>query len=264
MTLRALLERGLRSLVVRRRLPRTFGGAPLLVSAEGGLRYLFRPMGSVDSALLACVRRHVLPGDCVWDVGANLGLFAFAAAARAGAEAEVVAVEPDTYCVDLLRRTARMQPPSSAPVTVLPAAVAGEWGLAVLEVARRSRSANRLEGGIGTQTGGVRERQTVVTLPADALLDRFRPPSFVKVDIEGLETAFLRGAARLLREVRPKLLVEVAGAHAAEVADVLTAAGYALYDADAPEGAARPVATAAWNTLALPREGPLRAAGARA
>jgi FkbM family methyltransferase len=41
-------------------------------------------------------------GDVVWDVGANVGMFTFACAFRAGSSGHVVAIEPDAFLVDLL------------------------------------------------------------------------------------------------------------------------------------------------------------------
>lgn len=52
-------------------------------------------------------------------------------------------------------------------------------------------------------------------------------PGFVKIDIEGDEAAALRGAARLLAERRPGMIVETHGADVErECADLLRAAGY--------------------------------------
>ena len=77
--LRRMTEHLTRDWVVRRRLPSDFARVPFHVSPSAGLRYLFRPMDTVDPILLNLVKEFVGPGSVVWDVGANVGLFAFAA-----------------------------------------------------------------------------------------------------------------------------------------------------------------------------------------
>src|SRR5437879_10144084 len=92
----------------------------------------------------------------IWDIGANVGLFAFAAAGRAGARGKVVAVEPDLWLVTLLRRSAAVKISSRAPVTVIPVAVADTLGLGHFHIAARARSADYLDGGGSNPSGGSR------------------------------------------------------------------------------------------------------------
>ena len=114
--LRRLTERLTRDWTLRRQLPQEFGSAPILVTPSAGLRYLARSMNDVDPVLMNLVKEFVRPGSVVWDIGANVGLFTFAAASLAGPEGQVMAMEPDAWLVQLLRRSAKLQPPGSAPV----------------------------------------------------------------------------------------------------------------------------------------------------
>jgi FkbM family methyltransferase len=248
---RALAERVSHSLVFPRRLPPEFGRVRMLVSTEGGLRYLLRPMRQVDPLLLGLASLCVRPGDHVWDVGANLGLFTFAAAARAGADGSVLALEPDAHLVNLLRRSALGLPPVAAPVDVLTAAAFAEAGVARLHIARRSRSTNHLEGYGTTQTGGTRSTELVPTIPLDLLLHHAPRPTVVKVDVEGAEVGVLAGAARLLAEVTPLLICEVAGENAELVSKTLHESGYLLFDAEADRSLRTPVDQAAYMTVAV-------------
>src|SRR5437870_1265436 len=97
--LRSLAERLTRSLRFKRRLPGAFGRVPIWVSPSAGLKYLFRSMSNVDPALLQLVSEFVAADHVVWDVGANVGLFSFAAAFQAGPRGLVVSVEPDVWLV---------------------------------------------------------------------------------------------------------------------------------------------------------------------
>ena len=89
--LRRMIEDVTRDWVIRRRLPADFLRASIHVSPSAGLRYLYRSMEDIDSVLLSLVKEFVKPGAVVWDVGANVGLFSFAAASLAGPQGQIIA-----------------------------------------------------------------------------------------------------------------------------------------------------------------------------
>ena len=251
--LRALLEKLSRGRVVRRRLPHDLGGAALYVSPDAALKLWKRDLAQADPLLLRLAAELVAPGDTVWDAGANVGLFAFAAAFAAGPAGRVVAIEADDWLAGLVRRSARTAGPAYAPVDVLAAAVADCAGIVELRIATRGRAGNHLSAVAGsTQTGGHRETRKVVAVTLDGLLDAFPPPRLLKIDVEGAEALCLRGTERLLREFRPLLVCEVAADNGAEVGERLRRHGYTLYDAALPAARRVPLAAPAWNTLAVP------------
>ncbi len=84
----------------------------------------------------------IVPGAVVWDIGANVGIFSFAAAGLAGPEGRVFAVEPDTYLVGVLRHSARLENSHAAPVNVIPCAVSDAFSVATFHIARRARASN--------------------------------------------------------------------------------------------------------------------------
>ena len=253
--LRSALERLSRNRVVRRRLPSDLGGQELLVSPDAAMKLWRRDLEQSDPLLFRLARELVRPGWTVWDVGANVGLFAAAASFLAGAAGSVLAVEADAWLADLVRRSARGAPAGRAPIAVLSAAVAAVNGIADLCLAGRGRAANHLANVAGsTQAGGVRAVEKVVTVTLDWLLDWFPAPRLVKLDVEGAELDCLRGAGALLARVRPVLVCEVTGENAGAVGSLLAAAGYLLYDAEAPPAARRPLGAPVWNTLAVPAE----------
>jgi FkbM family methyltransferase len=250
--IRPLLERLSRGRVLRRRLPAAHGGHALHVSPDAAMRLWRRDLGAVDPFLLTMAADLVRPGMMVWDVGANVGLFAFAAAFATGPSGRVLAVEADPWLAELLERSARTAPPAYARVEVLAAAVADAAGTVELCIARRGRAGNHLKAVPGsTQTGGTREVRQVPAVTLDGLLGGSPAPRLVKIDTEGAELLCLQGAGRLLHEVRPTLLCEVAAANAREVGALLHGHGYTLFDATAHPGR-EPLALPVWNTLALP------------
>jgi FkbM family methyltransferase len=255
MSLRLTLERASHRVVVRRRLPPPFGSARIYVSSEGGLRYLARPMAGVDPALLRLAAEVVRPGDTVWDIGANLGLFSFAAAAIAGPEGRVLALEADTDLVGLLRRSADGDGAGRhAPVEILPAAVYDEVSVARFHIARRNRATSHLAGFGHVMAGDVRATRLVPTVTLDWLAERFPAPDVLKVDVEGAELAVLRGGATVLGG-SPSLICEVAGQQAGAVSAILAGHGYELYNGDEAPGERVPVQAAPFNTLAVATRG---------
>jgi FkbM family methyltransferase len=200
------------------------------------LSYWKTDLWKVDPYLLSMVHALVRPQMTVWDIGANVGLFSFAAATIAS---RVIAVEADTWLASLLHRSSLL---NCLPVTVVPAAVAAELGVTALHISEGGRASNSLN--------GEGPAQTVVAITMDWMLERFTAPQLVKMDIEGMEYEALRGATNLLLR-RPAILCEVTRNHDA-VGELLRAADYTLYAARAAERT--PLQRPSIETLALPRE----------
>jgi FkbM family methyltransferase len=226
--LRSAAEYLSRDRVVRRRMPRRFGGAPPLVSPDSALSYWRFDLDRGNGGpALAAAGRVTRPGDRVFDVGANLGLFAFAAAAVAGPGGEVVAVEADPFLVHLLQRSAGLQTNPRAGVRVIAAAAADRLGTAEFLVARRGRSSSHLAAAGGRATaGGARAGFTTQTMTVDWLAEQFGPPTVLKVGLYGAEAAVLAGAARTLAAARPRVVVEVGPAAGPAAGPLSTLAGY--------------------------------------
>jgi FkbM family methyltransferase len=246
---RRAAERASRRIVLRRRLPDRFGRRPIYVSPGAMLRYLHPNIEGHDDGLFAWAAEFVREGATVWDVGANCGLFAFAASTLAGPSGHVVAVEPDDFLVGLLRRSAAVHFPG-APVDVLPAAISDRLGIARLNIAERSRASNALaEVGGRSTAGGIRETYTVITVTLDWMCTHFRPPTVIKIDVEGAEVLAMRGAHDLLHRHRPVILCEIGSGQQA-VSGMLADARYTMYDLGVQDR--RRIEVPSYNTLAVP------------
>jgi FkbM family methyltransferase len=235
-------------------MPAAFGRGRIFVTPENALRYWRRDLYKVDPNLFRAAEEMVKPGASVWDIGANVGLFTFAAANRAGTSGSVLAVEPDVDNLRLILRTRHASNMNcNAPIETLCAAISrpGER-FATFEISVRSRSSNALAGYGGTQRGGVRERRTVPCFTLDELLSAFKPPTVLKIDVEGAEIPLLNGAAMVLERHRPLILVEVDPANSKQVGEILRGYRYRLEDADLLPGQRGEMVDAAWNCLATP------------
>lgn len=223
--LRTISERLSRGRVLKRRLPREFNSRPLYVSPDAALRYWFN-LASVDPALFAIAREFVKSGDRVWDVGANVGLFSFAAAALSGPSGSVLAIEADPWLAGLLLKSAAPFP-NHAPVKVLPVAVSDRLQLVDFNVAQRGRCTNFVSGFGAMQKNSSRLSFPQIAVSLDWLADNFSPPSVLKIDVEGMEHMVLRGAGKLLSR-RPTIICEVQSANREEIVRTLTNCGYQI------------------------------------
>jgi FkbM family methyltransferase len=186
-------------------------------------------------------------------VGANIGLFALASAHRVAPVGRVLAIEPDTWSVEVLRKSLRAN--KDLPLEILPVAVSDRVSVAAFNIAERGREANYLAAVSGPSVaGGVRETQLVVTVSLDWLAETLgTTPAFLKINVEMAEHFVLRGAETILNRAHPVVLCEVSTENADAVTTILKRHGYMLLDAAAPVSRRVPLEKAVWNTLALPQ-----------
>lgn len=250
---RRVAERLSRGVLVRRRMPRDLGSRPIFLSPDSQLQYLMPRWERASRSLLQAARRYVRPRDRVWDIGANCGVFAVAAAHLVGARGEVLAVEADPFLAAALIRTATHRRNSDLRCGVLCAAASDRQGIARLMIAARGRASNSLqESGHRSQAGGIRYMQPVPTFTLDALSEDLGLPDFLKIDVEGAEEAVLNGARRLLRVHRPRIYVEVGEKQEPAVRKLLCEHDYRLFDGDGSSDLE--LDRCSFNTLAVPRE----------
>lgn len=251
--LRSIAERISRGVVLRRRLPKEVGGDVLYVTPDARLQHWRLNMRRIDPQLFKLLPSIVQPGDVVWDVGANVGIFSFASAALAGNGGQVVAVEPDSWLATLSRRSAARSSVARSEVAVLSAAVSEQLGLASFNIASRGRAASHLAGLGRVEAGGSRETILVVTVTLDWMLEHLRAPNVVKIDVEGAENLVLRGGSKLLASVRPLILCEVGRTLVDEVTHIFTKNKYETIDIDGQDGESSSDDRTFWNLLARPR-----------
>ncbi len=252
MSLRHVAERLSRNVITRSRLPDRFGRRRIYLSPGNHLAVLKFGDAKFEAYLLGFVDRFITPDSVVWDIGANMGIFAFPAAHVAR---HTLGFEPDPFNLRLLQRTREAN--RDLNVEFLPVALADSVGSSRLNIPERGRSANSLEQvNYGTQMGGVRGSMAVITMTADWMLDHFPAPTFIKCDAEGAELMILQGATRLLAETRPAIVIEMPNENAPACAAIFRANDYALFRAYDPVDPAAEITAIddVWEVLAIPRE----------
>ena len=173
-------------------------------------------LGHYEPEVQDYLRKHLAPGDVVYDIGAHHG-FLSVCAARLGAR--VYAFEP---VADNARRIRRQAELNGLSIEVVEAAV---WdSSAGIELVRSDSSSEW-----HAEEGGGFPSLTLDEFAAEA-----PPPTLIKIDVEGAEGRVLRGAVALLERQAPTVLCEIHGdATRSEVFALLAA--YEIETVGAPE-----------------------------
>ncbi len=151
------------------------------------------------------IERYLGPGDVFYDVGANVGVFAFLAATIVGEKGVVFAFEPEPNNVLCFRRSLERAPVRN--VELRDCALGGEDGTMVFDRRGGAFSGRLVEGKNEIGSGGTRDIQV---RSIDSLLaGGMRPPKLIKIDVEGGEGLVLEGAREMLSKYRPPVLCEM-------------------------------------------------------
>lgn len=156
----------------------------------------------VDRSLTAVIR----PGDCVWDVGANIGLYTVRFADLVGPNGTIIAFEPilETYRV-LETNTAHL-----ANVLTRCEALGASQGSTVIALDSDPTSPSNSLAHLPSRPTDA--TQVVSIVSGDQLCNKhqLRIPSVLKIDTEGFEEDVLWGMRSMLRapELRA-LMIEV-------------------------------------------------------
>jgi FkbM family methyltransferase len=163
--------------------------------------------GTFDPDTIAVLKVSTPPDGHLLDVGANVGLVALPMARHLSAGGgSVTAVEPVAVNAQRIRESAAL---NDVEVTVLETALGDSDGNVDIYRDRGLGSAtgNAIMGAAGTGYG---EQTQVPLTTLDALVDRehIARIDVIKLDIEGAEILFLRGAAGTIRRDRPTIVGE--------------------------------------------------------
>lgn len=188
--------------------------------------------GTYELPVQHAITSHVMPGDVFFDIGANIGFFSILAARCAGTSGQVYAYEPVKRNADAIVRGAALN--GLDTIRVFNEAVGAMTGRADLLLTRHIGGAALASADVPPDMTG-RLEVDVTTLDDSISRHGLRPPSLVKIDVEGAEIEVLRGMTGVLRAHRPAVLYEVDDAtregldsKARQIASFMESAGYAL------------------------------------
>lgn len=150
---------------------------------------------------------HLRLGMTFYDLGANIGFFSLIAARQVGPSGRVFSFEADPETAARLRDNLAYNLFAQAAVEQL--AVWSSPGIVSFARADSDMSPDR---GLGHVAPGASAGAVTITVEAvslDSYVRSHTAPDFIKCDVEGGETAVFQGAAQLLAERHPILLVEM-------------------------------------------------------
>lgn len=222
--------------------------------------YLAGAPGGPEYKLVRYFIRTLKASDSFYDAGANYGFYTLLAAELIGDGGEIHAFEPLPEIAAGLSRN------SPGPVArIVDAALWDRTGTATLHRHRLGDVFNTLEAEVtefDPTRGPLKTEVRCVTL--DEYASRSRPPTVIKIDVEGGEKRLIAGGVETIRKARPVIAMEVwAGAggerFSLPACRALLDLGYAAFSLD-EDGAASPLAAdalpsfirampAAWDNL---------------
>lgn len=215
------------------------GGMKWHLDLNEGIDFSIFLLGAFEPSTVRFYRKVLRPGDIVLDIGANIGAHTLPFAQCVGPDGRVYAFEPTEFAYNKLIENLTLNPELNRVVTPnhmllkppgdwpAPSEIYSSWPLdPVGEVHEKHLGQLRPLGAVAMDT--------VDSYCAAKGITRV---DWIKIDVDGNETTVLRGSTGTLRDMRPKMIIELspyvcreAGHRFDELVDLLRGAGYDFYD----------------------------------
>lgn len=167
------------------------------------------------------------PGMTFLDIGANIGFFSLATAVGAG-PTRIIAFEPNPKNFKILQANALAN--GLTNLTCEPLAISDYDGTATLYLTESDMSASLMKGFQAEDTQQIGEVAVrTISLDSYAAQKGLSGPLLIKVDIEGHEPAFFRGAAEMIATRTPDIILEVLYDQDPDLVSRLKSLGYHFY-----------------------------------
>lgn len=165
---------------------------------------------------------EIAPGEVLWDIGANIGMFSVYAAL--GRAVDVVAFEPSGFNFGaLVEAIAR----NGLDERIKPFCLALSDTTGIEDLLMQDTEVGHASNSIGASENQFGEfkrafAQSVLTFRADDLVQTFGlpAPDHIKLDVDGVEPQILAGAPGVLRHAK-RVIIEVEGRNADEAAALI-------------------------------------------
>jgi FkbM family methyltransferase len=202
-------------------------------------------LGHYELDIQELLAQELAAGQTFFDVGANAGFFTLVAAKLVGPGGKCVAFDPAPDNDRSIREQLELN--SLTNCVSVQKAVGSQAGTATFAFSAPGSAMGHL----GSAANGEQSLQVqVITL--DQAAKEYGRPDFIKLDVEGADIEAMQGAAGLLKEARPRWLIELHGETCEkEVGRILREANYEILDLRG--GKIMPGARLSRHILAKPR-----------
>jgi FkbM family methyltransferase len=198
---------------------------------------LWQKFGEADGLTFGMFQRLIRPGDVVYDIGANIGLYSRVMIKWFGAK-QVIAFEPMRENFELLQANIALGGSKDMirPHQLALSDRAGEEELQIDDMTSGTAALSSVTGGeasIGRREFGLKpksERVSVTTLDALVASIKTPPPDVIKIDTEGAEALVLAGGRETIRQHLPRLCIALHGPQMArDTLTILDGLGYGSF-----------------------------------
>ncbi len=182
--------------------------------------------GAYEPEVTSLLSRVVRPGMVVLDAGAHIGIHALYIAKLLKPTGLVYAFEPCPENFQMLQKNINHNRDAVSEVIPIRKAVGSKSGIAGFALGATDGTHHLVT---ADETATL---EVEITTLDDFWSETQRAPDLVLADVEGHEMSLLEGAERLVRERRPKLILEHHGsARQSQITDWLTKMGYRVQNA---------------------------------
>ncbi|MCA6099030.1 MULTISPECIES: FkbM family methyltransferase [Bradyrhizobium] len=160
----------------------------------------------------ATLRELVKPGSLVLDIGANVGAHTLHLARLVGPEGRVLAFEPTDFAFRKLNRNLELNPELQKRVIPLHCFLTGKDAEPVPSAIYSSWPLTNESGLHAKHLGREMRTEAAQARRLDDVLAQFPDlrVQLVKLDVDGYECDVLRGASKLMKDVKPIFVMELA------------------------------------------------------
>ena len=166
-------------------------------------------LGTYEVPIQEAMQKHLKSGDVFYDIGANIGFFTTIGASLVSQSGQVYSFEPVPQNASALKHNIQIN--SFSNVDIVDKAVSKESGKGELLLGDYSGSHTLSTTDQSSRPKKYQSKISVEIVSIDNLIDQqaIKPPSVVKIDVEGAELDVIEGMCETIQKFKPVLIYEI-------------------------------------------------------